>query len=80
MKAALLFAEERLEAQGLFEGRDWKLLMLIHDEFQGTSPDETKEIVGQAFVGGMNDAGRFFDMALPIDGEASYGDSWKDTH
>lgn len=80
MKLGLIFADELLTAAGLYEGRDWKFLMPVHDEVQGTSPAEHAHAVGKAFVDGMLQAGRFFDTAIPIDGEYKVGSTWKETH
>lgn len=80
MKVGLILADELLEAQGLREGYDWKFLMPVHDEYQGTAPLDHLDTVGQAFVDGMRAAGEFFSMAIPIDGKYSTGTSWKDTH
>ncbi|MBO8085940.1 MAG: hypothetical protein J7D61_07860 [Marichromatium sp.] len=80
MKAALIFAEELLTEQGLVEGRDWKLVGSIHDEYQTTAPPEHAEAVGQALVDGIRRAGEWFGFPLPTDGQCMIGQNWAETH
>lgn len=56
------------------------LLISYHDEVQlECYPDEAEE-VRDAVVKCMQDAGTYFNLRCPIDGDGSIGRSWAETH
>jgi len=80
MKAALIFADQLLAEAGLTEGRDFKYVGAIHDEYQMTSAPEHADAVGSALVRGMEMAGEWFGFPLPTSGDYKIGNNWSETH
>ena len=52
----------------------------IHDEFQVLVRQGYEEQVGKLAVQSFKDAGEFFKMRCPLDGEFKYGRNWAETH
>ena len=52
----------------------------IHDEFQVLVKQGYEEQVGKLAVQSFKDAGEFFKMRCPLDGEFKYGRNWAETH
>ena len=57
-----------------------KLVVNVHDELQWETYPEFADITGQACVDSIREAGEFFKLRCPLDGEYKYGKNWKDTH
>ena len=52
----------------------------VHDEFQFEVPEALAEVTGQAAKNSIIEAGVFFKLRCPLDGEYKYGRNWKETH
>lgn len=52
----------------------------VHDEMQVKALTEHADIVGQAGVQGIRDAGELFKVNCPLDGEYKVGLTWAETH
>jgi DNA polymerase I-like protein with 3'-5' exonuclease and polymerase domains len=52
----------------------------VHDEWQVECLEKDAEEVGQRGVQAIVDAGIYFDLRCPLDGEYKIGDNWSDTH
>lgn len=65
-----------------FKANKWpvRLVANVHDEFQFETRPELAEVVGQAARQSIIDAGLYFNLRCPLDGEYKIGASWKDTH
>ena len=57
-----------------------KLVANVHDEFQFETRPAIAEIVGEAAKQSIIDAGEYFKLRCPLDGEYKIGKSWKETH
>jgi len=51
-----------------------------HDEWQIEVKESQADYVGRAGVQAIKDAGNFYKMRCPLDGEYKIGDSWYETH
>ncbi len=64
--------------------RGWKdrcqVVANIHDEHQYEVDEEIAEEVGQLSIECIKKAGEYFNIRIPLDGEANVGDNWRDTH
>ena len=64
--------------------RGWKdrvqVVANIHDEHQYEVDEEIAEEVGQLSIECIKKAGEYFNIRIPLDGEANVGDNWKETH
>lgn len=57
-----------------------KLVANVHDEFQFEVPERYAEVTGQAAKESIIEAGVFFKLRCPLDGEYKYGKNWRETH
>ena len=76
MKKALVFLDTKIRAN------KWPVKMVanVHDEWQMETKEEYATIVGKAAVDSIREAGEYFKLRCPLDGEYKYGKNWKDTH
>ena len=76
MKKALVL----LDANAKEEGLDYKFVANIHDEWQVEVKTEHAEEFGKLAVQALKDAGTYYNMHCPLDGEYKIGDNWSETH
>lgn len=57
-----------------------KLVANVHDEFQMEVKKGYEDVVGQAAVESIREAGVYFNMRCPLDGEYKVGANWAETH
>jgi len=76
MKKALVIFHDKIKKN------KWpvKLVANVHDEFQFEVPEALAEVTGQAAKNSIIEAGVFFKLRCPLDGEYKYGKNWRDTH
>jgi len=76
MKKALCIFYDKIKAN------KWpvKLVANVHDEFQFECPPEIAEEAGKAARMSIIEAGEYFKLRCPLDGEYKIGKSWKETH
>ena len=76
MKKALCLFYDKIKAN------KWpvKLVANVHDEFQFECPANVAEDAGKAARQSIIDAGVYFNLRCPLDGEYKIGKSWKETH
>lgn len=74
-KALVIFNEKVLENK-------WpvKLVANVHDELQMETTPDIADTVGKACVESIREAGVFYNLRCPLDGEYKIGNSWKQTH
>jgi DNA polymerase I-like protein with 3'-5' exonuclease and polymerase domains len=76
--AYVLFAER---GSTLWEhGRDWAIVLWMHDEFQVECVPEIAEEVGQLGSWAIAEAGRQLGIPVPHEGDFKIGRNWNDTH
>lgn len=80
MKKALLILDERLQKGGLTPGVHYEFVLNVHDEYQIEVDDDKADLVAGLAVQSIVDAGKFFAMRCPLDGEAAVGSNWANTH
>ena len=59
---------------------DVRLVANVHDEFQFEARPELAEVIGQAARQSIVEAGEYYKLRCPLDGEFKVGKSWKQTH
>jgi DNA polymerase-1 len=76
MKKALCIFYDQIKA------KKWpvKLVANVHDEFQFECPAEIAQEAGKTARQSIIDAGTYFNLRCPLDGEYKIGKSWKETH
>ena len=52
----------------------------IHDEHQYEADADIAEEVAEMSIEAIKQAGRHFDLRVPLDGDANIGNNWKETH
>lgn len=76
MKQAKKFYHDELRDKGVY----FKQCSFTHDEFQTETMREYGDIVGQAMVKGIVNAGKLFNTKCPLDGQYKVGMTWAQTH
>lgn len=80
MSAAYCMLYKRAHARGWVHGKDWGFLTWMHDEFQC----EVREDIAEEFAELANkcivDAGLFYKIDCPHQGESDIGCNWYQTH
>ena len=74
-KALVLFNEQIVKNK-------WpvKMVVNVHDEFQWETIEKYATITGEAGKQAIIDAGLFYNLRCPLDGEYKIGKSWRETH
>ena len=76
MKKALTLLDLDLKLNTI----DAKIVANIHDEWQIEVKESQADYVGRAGVQAIKDAGVYYKMRCPLDGEYKIGGSWYETH
>tara|TARA_R100001509_G_scaffold124166_2_gene77775 strand:- start:4591 stop:6375 length:1785 start_codon:yes stop_codon:yes gene_type:complete len=76
MKKALNLLHDNLKTCNI----DFKFVANIHDEWQIEVKANQANQAGQLAVQSIRDAGEYFNMRCPLDGEFKVGDNWSETH
>jgi len=76
MKKALVIFEDKIRKN------KWpvKIVVNVHDEFQWETAPAYATITGEAAVQSIVEAGEFYKLRCPLNGEFKYGKSWRETH
>ena len=76
MKKALVLFYDKTKAN------KWPVKMVanVHDEFQLEVPKEYATIVGEAAKQSIVEAGEYYKLRCPLDGEYKIGANWRQTH
>lgn len=80
VKLATIIYYDKLVGQGLVSGRDFMLVAHVHDEVQTIVKKGLEDVVGQAAVDAMREAGEALGFLCPLDGEYKFGANWAETH
>lgn len=80
MKKALVILDENLQKSGLTPGVDYEFLLNIHDEWQIETEERLGETIASQAVEAIRQAGVFFNMRIPMEGDARIGRNWAETH
>lgn len=76
MRLANLFWQRQAKKEGL----NFKQCAWVHDEWQTEVDVNQAERLGEIQVQSIIDAGAFFKLNCPMDGEAKIGRNWLETH
>ena len=76
MKKALVILETTLRKYNV----PFKMVANVHDEWQIETSPEFANRIGIAGVNAIKQAGVFYQMRCPLDGEYKIGNNWKETH
>jgi DNA polymerase-1 len=74
MKQACVYAHMKLDASEVEQ------VAAVHDEYQFITTPDYADQVGKVVVQAIRDAGTFFEMRCPLDGEYRIGANWSETH
>jgi DNA polymerase I-like protein with 3'-5' exonuclease and polymerase domains len=76
MKKALVIFNDKIKIN------KWpvKLVANVHDEFQFEVPAHLAEVTGEAAKQSIIEAGVFYKLRCPLNGEYKYGANWRETH
>lgn len=80
MKAATVILYDDLSSLGYTFGKEWALVLHIHDEMQIEARDGLENIVANAAVESIRKAGVALNLKCPLDGKAIIGNNWAETH
>ena len=76
MKKALSLLDNKLKLNTI----DYKFVANIHDEWQVEVRESQADFVGLRAVEAIIEAGEYFNLRCPLDGEYKIGDNWSETH
>ena len=76
MKKALVILDNKAKESNI----DYKFVANIHDEWQVEVKQDQAELFGKLGVEALIEAGQYFNMRCPLDGEYKIGDNWSETH
>lgn len=79
-QAIMRRALETWYPEALRRGIDFKLIYTNHDEWQTAVKEESAIELGELQVQSIVDAGKYFNLNAPFDGQAKVGNNWKETH
>lgn len=80
VKQSLVIWERNLAALSLHNGRDYRLVGVIHDETQSSTKEVHAETVGRSAVEAFRLAGEELEVRCPLSGNYSIGKDWSKTH
>lgn len=80
MKKALVLAYDALLELGWRFGREFALVLSIHDEYQWEVDEDKAEILGRVVVDAIRRAGGHFNLRTPLAGSMDIGANWGSTH
>ncbi|MCP4899855.1 MAG: hypothetical protein GY906_23045 [bacterium] len=81
MKVARIIAAEYLKEEGLVDGRDYRFLLWVHDEYQVEAATQVAaEIVRTSLIRAIIDAGPELDLQCELGATAAIGTNWSETH
>jgi len=76
MKQALVILDRLLKENNIW----YKFVANVHDEWQIETTSEHANLVGKLGVQAIIEAGEYFNMNCPLDGEYRIGNNWAETH
>lgn len=76
MKRAMITANHRLKKLDI----DFKQVAIVHDEIQYEVKEEQAELLGQTVRQCIIDAGTYYKVLCPLDGEYKIADNWGGSH
>jgi len=76
MRTAMIFAYKMMKKKGI----EFPLVGLIHDEFQNECNKDVASQVEECYIKGIRQAGDYYKLKCPMDGEGKTGLSWAQTH
>lgn len=79
MKKATVLANDKFIMKG-WSFDDVCQVAHIHDELQVQVREHLAEEVGEIIVESFREAGRFFNLRCPLDGDYKIGNNWAETH
>ena len=76
MKKALVIFNDKIKVN------KWPVKMVanVHDEWQFEVPKQLAEVTGEAAKQSIIEAGIYYNLHCPLDGEYKYGANWRETH
>ncbi len=80
MTKAYTLMYERMVERGYTWGEDWAYLIFYHDEYNIECRPEIAEEVGELGAQCITDAGEYYNIACPHEGEAKIGSNWYEVH
>lgn len=76
MKRAIKIAHDKFRARGI----EFKLVTFMHDELQLIVAPKYVDFAKQTLIESIREAGEYYDLRCPLDGEAKVGLTWLHTH
>jgi hypothetical protein len=80
MSAAYVMLHHWAEQKGWVAGRDWGMLIFMHDEFQMECKPELATELGELACKAIRWAGQHLKIQVPHDGDMKTGMNWADCH
>ena len=79
VKRATIILHKKLHEQFEFL-KDFAMVAHIHDEMQLQVREDLADTVGELAVDAIKEAGEYYNLRCPLDGEYKVGNNWAETH
>lgn len=80
MKVAVVLFNREIRKRGWFQAGDVRQVAFVHDEIQALVRHGLEEDVKLVAIQSIRDAGSWFGLRCPTDGDAKHGQNWGETH
>jgi DNA polymerase I-like protein with 3'-5' exonuclease and polymerase domains len=79
-KVWMVLTDIALQKKGYVPGVDYEFVLSVHDEFTSEVRKGIEEDVASITAQCAADAGEFFNLRIPLEGDPKIGDNWYDVH
>jgi hypothetical protein len=80
MEYAVVFAHQDYEQAGMMHGRDFNLILQVHDEWQDDVVDDCLDEVERLGLAAFPKAAELLQVNTSVIGDAARGNTWRETH
>lgn len=80
MAYAYILVHDWMQEAGYHVHRDWSMLIWMHDEFQTECLPEIADKLGRIMCDAIKEAGLYFKIKCPHDGDYKVGNNWAECH
>jgi DNA polymerase I len=80
MKEAVILMNRAIRESGHYQRGDVRQVAFVHDEVQFLAREGYQDHAKQLGIECIRQAGRNFNLRLPLDGDGKVGDDWGQTH
>jgi DNA polymerase I-like protein with 3'-5' exonuclease and polymerase domains len=80
MKMAVIFFNREIRKRGWYQDGTVRQVAFVHDEIQAIAKEGFEDECKQIGIQAIRDAGMYFGLRVPTDGDGKVGSNWGETH